>query len=92
MQQPRRCWQRETVAVSAPVRVPTRWGEEEEEEREYEESEYEGETKMPPHEYLSMVERSRGTGSVLEGSGRTLKGRDMRRLRDAVWNQTGFFG
>nr|KYP62780.1 hypothetical protein KK1_017331 [Cajanus cajan] len=30
--------------------------------------------------------------SVFEGVGRTLKGRDMSRVRDAVWNQTGFDG
>ncbi|URD85758.1 hypothetical protein MUK42_27986 [Musa troglodytarum] len=30
--------------------------------------------------------------SVFEGVGRTLKGRDMSRLRDTVWSQTGFFG
>ncbi|CAA6671940.1 unnamed protein product [Spirodela intermedia] len=47
---------------------------------------------MPPHEYLVREQQRRAAGSVLEGVGRTLKGRDMRRLRDAVWNQTGFFG
>lgn len=46
---------------------------------------------IPPHEYLA---RSRKTGgaSVFEGVGRTLKGRDLRRVRDAVWSQTGFDG
>ncbi|KAG6525635.1 uncharacterized protein LOC122046974 [Zingiber officinale] len=48
---------------------------------------------MPPHE---IVARSSGRGSpkttfsVLEGAGRTLKGRDLRRVRDAVLRQTGF--
>jgi hypothetical protein len=28
--------------------------------------------------------------SVLEGAGRTLKGRDLRRLRNAVLRRTGF--
>jgi hypothetical protein len=28
--------------------------------------------------------------SMLEGVGRTLKGRDLRRVRDAVLRQTGF--
>jgi hypothetical protein len=54
------------------------------------------ETEMvPPHEYLAReYARSRKTGgaSVVEGVGRTLKGRDMRRVRDAVWSQTGFDG
>jgi hypothetical protein len=50
---------------------------------------------VPPHEYLAReYARSRKTGgaSVVEGVGRTLKGRDMRRVRDAVWSQTGFDG
>ncbi|XP_022721037.1 uncharacterized protein LOC111278675 [Durio zibethinus] len=50
---------------------------------------------VPPHEYLAReYARSKKTGgaSVFEGVGRTLKGRDMRRVRDAVWSQTGFDG
>ncbi|XVE51118.1 hypothetical protein DITRI_Ditri02bG0013300 [Diplodiscus trichospermus] len=50
---------------------------------------------MPPHEYLAHeYARSKKTGgaSVFEGVGRTLKGRDLRRVRDAVWSQTGFDG
>jgi hypothetical protein len=27
---------------------------------------------------------------VLEGVGRTLKGRDLRQVRNAIWRQTGF--
>uniref|UniRef100_A0A5K0VMB9 Senescence regulator S40 n=2 Tax=Nymphaea colorata TaxID=210225 RepID=A0A5K0VMB9_9MAGN len=49
---------------------------------------------VPPHEYLARESaRQRGSAtSVLEGAGRTLKGRDMSRVRNAVWSQTGFFG
>lgn len=52
---------------------------------------------VPPHEYLAREHSAAGSGrgsagSVFEGVGRTLKGRDMRRLRDAVWSQTGFYG
>ncbi|KAL2244923.1 uncharacterized protein LOC105175348 [Sesamum indicum] len=50
---------------------------------------------VPPHEYLAReYARSRKTAanSVFEGVGRTLKGRDMSRVRDAVWSQTGFDG
>lgn len=53
---------------------------------------------MPPHEYLakSQARRSRKMGgsgaSLLEGVGRTLKGRELRRVRDAIWSQTGFYG
>ncbi|KAG6519073.1 uncharacterized protein LOC121968508 [Zingiber officinale] len=89
----RRQW---TLPASAPVDVPA-WprhhlpgsggppSETEEEETE--------EDWMPPHEYLTRAHgRSTATASVLEGAGRTLKGRDMSRVRDAVWSQTGFFG
>ncbi|WOL13002.1 hypothetical protein Cni_G21771 [Canna indica] len=47
---------------------------------------------MPPHEYLAREKGRRAATSVLEGAGRTLKGRDMSRVRDAVWSRTGFFG
>jgi len=46
---------------------------------------------VPPHEYLAR-EYGRSRNSVFEGVGRTLKGRDLRRVRDAVWSQTGFDG
>ncbi|XP_031253724.1 uncharacterized protein LOC116111718 isoform X2 [Pistacia vera] len=46
---------------------------------------------IPPHEYLARSRRTAGA-SVFEGVGRTLKGRDLRRVRDAVWSQTGFNG
>ncbi|KAI3741040.1 hypothetical protein L1987_58707 [Smallanthus sonchifolius] len=46
---------------------------------------------VPPHEYLARSHRS-DAKSVFEGVGRTLKGRDMSRVRDAVWSQTGFDG
>ncbi|KAG0496412.1 hypothetical protein HPP92_001103 [Vanilla planifolia] len=48
---------------------------------------------LPPHE---IVARASGRGSpmttfsVLEGAGRTLKGKDLRRVRNAVLRQTGF--
>ncbi|KAJ4704892.1 Senescence regulator [Melia azedarach] len=43
---------------------------------------------VPPHEYLAM---KRGASlSVHEGIGRTLKGRDLRRVRNAIWKQVGF--
>lgn len=43
---------------------------------------------VPPHE---LAWRGRAASmSVHEGIGRTLKGRDLSRVRDAVWKQTGF--
>lgn len=52
----------------------------------------EDEEMLPPHE---IVARGSGnapttTFSVLEGVGRTLKGRDLRLVRNAVWRRTGF--
>lgn len=48
---------------------------------------------VPPHEYVAARSRNGdGSSSVFLGVGRTLKGRDMRRVRDAVWRQTGFYG
>ncbi|KAI4369162.1 hypothetical protein MLD38_017644 [Melastoma candidum] len=43
---------------------------------------------VPPHVYLA---RRRGESfSVHEGIGRTLKGRDLRRVRNAIWEKVGF--
>ncbi|XP_015883759.3 protein S40-5 [Ziziphus jujuba] len=50
---------------------------------------------VPPHEYLAREYARSGKAaatSVFEGVGRTLKGRDLSRVRDAVWSQTGFDG
>ncbi|RZS17776.1 hypothetical protein BHM03_00049980 [Ensete ventricosum] len=90
---------RSASAASAPLEVPV-WPKFLQDEpaasvglfdREVEEETGEGGW-MPPHEYLAR-EKGRGVAtSVLEGAGRTLKGRDMSRVRDAVWSRTGFFG
>ena len=46
--------------------------------------------RFPPHEYLA---RTRGASfSVHEGKGRTLKGMDLRRVRNAIWEKVGFEG
>ncbi|XP_025806808.1 uncharacterized protein LOC112885391 [Panicum hallii] len=49
---------------------------------------------LPPHEMVTRASAG-GAGlaapfSMLEGAGRTLKGRDLRRVRDAVLRQTRF--
>ncbi|KAI3748406.1 hypothetical protein L6452_11447 [Arctium lappa] len=44
--------------------------------------------KLPPHEYLARTRIA--SFSVHEGVGRTLKGRDLSRVRNAIWKQTGF--
>lgn len=83
------------AAASAPVDVPawpwalrTRSGGP---SPEREEEDADGEW-LPPHEYLARAHGRCLATSVLEGAGRTLKGRDMSRVRDAVWSQTGFSG
>uniref|UniRef100_A0A0E0D557 Uncharacterized protein n=1 Tax=Oryza meridionalis TaxID=40149 RepID=A0A0E0D557_9ORYZ len=43
---------------------------------------------VPPHEVVAR--RAAAHSSVLEGAGRTLKGRDLRRVRNAVLRRTGF--
>ncbi|KAL4284109.1 hypothetical protein GQ457_16G008210 [Hibiscus cannabinus] len=55
------------------------------------ELEEEGEM-LPPHEIVarSLAQSPVLACSVLEGVGRTLKGRDLRQVRNAVWRQTGF--
>ncbi|KAJ1689530.1 hypothetical protein LUZ63_013685 [Rhynchospora breviuscula] len=46
---------------------------------------------VPPH---VLMDRRRNTGrmalSLCSGQGRTLKGRDLRQLRNTVWKLTGF--
>lgn len=87
------------MATSAPVNVPD-WSKiyrvdsveslHESDEGDDQDSEW-----VPPHEYLAREyarSRKMAANSVFEGVGRTLKGRDMSRVRDAVWSQTGFDG
>ena len=62
-----------------------------EDEEEEDEDEVHNE-RLPPHELLAQeYARSQRTSfSVCEGLGRTLKGRDLSRVRNAVWSQMGF--
>jgi len=46
---------------------------------------------IPPHELLAREYSKAVTKSVYEGVGRTLRGRDLRVVRNAVLEQTGFF-
>ncbi|XP_072983312.1 protein S40-7-like isoform X2 [Typha latifolia] len=48
---------------------------------------------LPPHEIVARArarESPMTTFSVLEGAGRTLKGRDLKQVRNAVWRKTDF--
>ncbi|KAI4334398.1 hypothetical protein L6164_019096 [Bauhinia variegata] len=44
--------------------------------------------RVPPHEFLARTRIA--SFSVHEGAGRTLKGRDLSRVRNAIWAKTGF--
>ncbi|EPS59542.1 hypothetical protein M569_15264, partial [Genlisea aurea] len=45
---------------------------------------------FPPHEMIAARNSPALSSSVLEGAGRTLKGRDLRQVRNAIWRKTGF--
>ncbi|KAI3814088.1 hypothetical protein L1987_18833 [Smallanthus sonchifolius] len=44
---------------------------------------------LSPHKIVSRGSSPQTTFSVLEGAGRTLKERDLRLVRNAVWRKTG---
>ncbi|XVF68581.1 hypothetical protein PTKIN_Ptkin11bG0013600 [Pterospermum kingtungense] len=48
----------------------------------------EGGGRVPPHEFLARTRMA--SLSVHEGIGRTLKGRDLRKVRNAIFEKTGF--
>lgn len=85
---------RKGVTRSAPMSVPV-WAkccgraEGEEKGKEGEDAE---ERLIPPHEIVAReyARSQSATFSVFEGTGRTLKGMDLRRVRNAVWRRTGF--
>ncbi|KAJ9188852.1 hypothetical protein P3X46_000210 [Hevea brasiliensis] len=49
---------------------------------------FHGGARVPPHEFLARTRIA--SFSVHEGVGRTLKGRDLSRVRNAIWEKTGF--
>lgn len=57
-----------------------------------EEEEEDGNDLIPPHEWIARKVSKSGifSFSVCEGAGRTLKGRDLSRVRNAVLTKTGF--
>lgn len=78
---------------SAPVNVPVMSNLRRQKLRELDKNDVDDEEMLPPHEIVARASANHSpmtTFSVLEGVGRTLKGRDLRRVRNAVWRQTGF--
>ncbi|XP_030522230.2 uncharacterized protein LOC115735238 [Rhodamnia argentea] len=83
---------------SAPVKVPAfpalmlrRCRELDEVDDDYDDDDGDG-PMLPPHEIVarSLARSPMIACSVLEGAGRTLKGRDLRQVRNAIFRQTGF--
>ncbi|KAL6129407.1 hypothetical protein ACLB2K_072758 [Fragaria x ananassa] len=76
---------------SAPVNIPVLMRKKYELEAVADEEDNDGE-RLPPHEILarSSAHSPMVAYSVLESVGRTLKGRDLRRVRNAMWRRTGF--
>ncbi|KAF3453458.1 hypothetical protein FNV43_RR03898 [Rhamnella rubrinervis] len=61
-------------------------------EDDYDDDDDEYDDKVPPHEFIARkLARSQiSSFSVFEGVGRTLKGRDLSKVRNAVLTKTGF--
>ncbi|EYU27783.1 hypothetical protein MIMGU_mgv1a024298mg [Erythranthe guttata] len=68
----------------APVKRNPRGGDDDDDE--------DDETRVPPHEYLArrLASTQIASYSMCEGVGRTLKGRDLSNLRNAILTKTGF--
>ncbi|XP_061374248.1 protein S40-4-like [Gastrolobium bilobum] len=87
--------------ASLPVNIPDwskilkedykehrKWESDDDDVGDEDEGDHHGGIRVPPHEYLA---RTRGASlSVHEGIGRTLKGRDLRSVRNAIWKKVGF--
>ncbi|KAJ8651145.1 hypothetical protein MRB53_004168 [Persea americana] len=84
---------RDHATGSLPVNIPD-WSKMGHPRRvvEGETSDEEDDVRIPPHEFLAkQLERTRiASFSLHEGVGRTLKGRDLSRVRNAIWEKTGF--
>nr|BAJ98250.1 predicted protein [Hordeum vulgare subsp. vulgare] len=77
-----------SAARSAPVRIPSDAAARRERWSHVVVGGDDGDAMVPPHEIVAR--RAASHSSVLEGAGRTLKGRDLRRVRNAVLRRTAF--
>ncbi|KAH6789767.1 hypothetical protein C2S51_004773 [Perilla frutescens var. frutescens] len=81
---------------SAPVNIPVMPEALQRRARQWDDAESEGEeeddsgVRLPPHEVVASRHSPMLACSVMEGAGRTLKGRDLRQVRNAIWRKTGF--
>ncbi|XP_047319229.1 uncharacterized protein LOC124922542 [Impatiens glandulifera] len=80
---------------SAPVCIPVGWSKMEKAPPRChgDDDDYEaGDVMIPPHEWiaLNLAKSKISSFSVCEGAGRTLKGRDLANVRNAVLTKTGF--
>lgn len=68
------------------------YGFDDDDEEEEEEEDDEFDVRLPPHEVIARrLARSQiSSFSVFEGVGRTLKGRDLSKVRNAILTKTGF--
>lgn len=88
-------WAEERRPFTNPIEIPAPSGAAtaRREDTEYGEGDYGGSGSgcggevVPPHVLLA---RRRAAFSMCSGQGRTLKGRDLRRVRDSVLRMTGF--
>ncbi|KAK9124261.1 hypothetical protein Sjap_013863 [Stephania japonica] len=76
------------ISRSVPVDIPD-WGKNRRDGKDEEDLGDRTAIRIPPHEYLAKSQMG-SSFSVREGFGRTLKGRDLSRVRDAIWEKTGF--
>ncbi|XP_010264683.1 PREDICTED: uncharacterized protein LOC104602622 [Nelumbo nucifera] len=91
-----------TTAMSLPVNIPDwskilredyRASRRAENDEDFDDDDNDSEdNKIPPHEFLArqFARTQIASFSVHEGIGRTLKGRDLSRVRNAIWEKTGF--
>ncbi|KAM0832410.1 hypothetical protein ACQ4PT_064916 [Festuca glaucescens] len=83
-------WAQERRPFTRPVDIPSVSGAPDERRGRGDEEEEDGERGgevEPPH---VLMARRRAAFSVCSGQGRTLKGRDLTRMRDSVLRMTGF--
>lgn len=84
--------QAESRPFTEPIEIPAASGARGYEREAYwgEEADQAGGEVVPPHVLLARRRAAGSSSSVCSGQGRTLKGRDLRRVRDSVLRMTGF--